>query len=178
MRTPIETNQKFIFRSEDFIYLFLIVYVLPFGTFAYQVIKANNTKNSTAPTTFMICLIGVCIIVPSLLIFLSYRRRLQNRYFVEDESIIREKDGREIFRIPFKEIISVRVYNKRGIQGSIIFFTNQASKQYASNFYFPVHNMVPLSVFGFTRQKINLVKNRKTLLTAIYLVNPKLHFID
>lgn len=178
MKTPIETNKKFVFRLEDFIYLFLIVYVVPFGAFAYQVIKYNCTKDSMIPSIFIICLIGICIAMPPLLIFLSYRRRLQDLYFLENESIIRERNGKEIFRIPFNEIISVGVYNKRGTQGSIVFFTSPASKNLTFYDSFYKFNNTPLAAFGFTQKKINLVKNRKTLLTAIYLVNPTLHFND
>ncbi|MGV3613206.1 MAG: hypothetical protein ACO1N0_19760 [Fluviicola sp.] len=177
MRTPIETNQKFVFRLEDFVYASLIVYFLIFGTFSHQVITFNSAKNSAIPFIFMICLVGICIIVPALLIFLSYRRRLQYDYFVEDESILCERNGREIFHIPFKKIVSVRVYNKRGTQGSIIFYTDLSSKDYIFS-YFPVANIMPLSLYGLTRKKINLVKNRKELLTAIYRVNPKVYFIE
>lgn len=178
MKTPIETNQKFVFRLEDFIYLFLIIYIMPFGAFAYQVVRENSAKNSIVPIIFMTGLIGICITIPSLLIFLSYRRRLRDLYFVENESIIRERNGKEIFQIPFKEIVSVGVYNKRGTQGSIVFFTTSRSKNFT--LYDSVYRFTntPLAAFGFTRKKINLVKNRKTLLTTIYLVNPNLHFVD
>lgn len=177
MKTPIETNQKFVFRLEDFIYLLLIAYILPFGTFIYQTVKHNSQKDSTIPQIILICLIGMCITAPISLILLSYRKRIQDRYFIEDESIIRIRNGKKLFQIPFKEIISVRVYNRKGKQGSIVFFTNLSSRNYSS-IYFPLNSMIPVSIYGLTKKKINLVKDRKKLLTAIYLANPNLHFID
>lgn len=175
MKTPIETDQKFTFRLEDFIYVFLLVYLVPIGALGYELSKNSDQKNAPIIITTGLILIGIAL--PVLLIFFSYRKRLKDRYYIEDESIIRERNGKEIFRIPFKEIISVRVNNKKGTQGSIIFFTDKSSKYYSFS-YFPLNNMVPLSLYGFTRKKINLIKNRKQLLTAIYIANPNLHFID
>ncbi len=176
MRIPIETNQKFVFRLEDFIYIFCILYIYPIAFAVYNISLHSRFKNSAV--IIIAGLILTCLMIQSLMIYLSYRKRLQDDYYVEHETIIRERNGQEIFRIPFKEIVSVRVYNKRGAQGSIVFFTHQASKKYSANFYFPMHSMVPFSVLGFTKNKINLVKNRKQLITAIYLVNPNLHFIE
>jgi len=36
MRTPIETNRKFVFRMEDFIYLLFVFYLSPIGIIIYQ----------------------------------------------------------------------------------------------------------------------------------------------
>lgn len=175
MKTLIETNKKFVFRLEDFIYIFSLVYLIPFGFAIYQITKHSQQKNSTVIPVFSMIFVGFAIV--SLLIYLSYRKRIRDQYYIEDESIVRERDGKEIFRIPFGEIVSVRVYNKKGTQGSIIFYTDQSSK-HLSYSYFPLNNMVPLSIYGLTKKKINLITNRKGLLTQIYLINPNLHFIE
>lgn len=173
MKTPIETNQKFVFRLEDFIYILLDAYLLPIGGVIYTFIGAKNP----IPSLIILCAIGITI--PTTLILLSYKKRLQNRYYIENETIIKERNGKEIFRIPFKEIISVRVNNKKGTQGTIIFFTEQRSKNFEfSSFYSPFSYNTPFAAYGFTKLKIDLIKNRKQLLTAIYRVNPELHFID
>lgn len=174
MRQTIETNQKFALRMEDFIYLFLNIYLIPVGGFIFLFTR------STDITLIFIILGTVGISTSTILILWSYKKRLQNHYYIEDETIIKERNGKEIFRIPFKEIVSVRVSNKRGNQGSIIFFTEQRSKHFEfSAWHTPVVTYnTPLAAFGFTEKKIDLIKNRKQLLTAVYRVNPELHFIN
>lgn len=178
MKTQIETNQNFVFRLEDFIYIFLDVYLIPIGAFFYMILQLYKRQDSLIPFIIIVSVIGIAM--PTILILLSYKKRLQDLYFIEDESIIRERNGKEIFRIPFNQIVSVRVNNKRGTQGTVIFFTDPRSKNFEFSFFNSAFNRynTPIAAFGFTRKKIDLIKNRKQLITAIYLVNPDLHFID
>lgn len=172
MRIPIETNENFVLRLEDFIYIFLNTYLIPLG----GLILLFTGSTDTTPIFLILGTVGMA--TSTIIILLSYKKRLQNHYYIEDGTIIKERNGQEIFRIPFKEIVSVRVNNKRGTQGSIVFFTDPRSKHFIFYDSFFGFNKTPLAAFGFTDKKTDLVKNRKQLLTAIYRVNPELHFMD
>ncbi len=128
MRIPIETNRKFVLRLEDLIYLLTSLYLLPIGILTYHIFWFNHRIGIQLST--ILTIFGLCLAISILMIFLAYRNRIQNLYYLEDETIIKERNGKEIFRIPFKKIVSVRVNNKKGTQGTIIFFTNPRSKSF------------------------------------------------
>lgn len=155
MKTPIETNQKFIFRLEDFVYLFLNAYLIPLGGIIYLFVRPTNM----IPFIITISVIGFTSSI--MLILFSYKRRLQYNYYIEDETIIKERNGKDIFRIPFKEIVSVRINDKKGTQGSVVFFTEPRSKHFTHYDTFYGFYNTPFAAFGFTKKKIDLVKNRK-----------------
>jgi hypothetical protein len=75
-----------------------------------------------------------------------------------------------------KEIVSIRVNNKKGNRGTIILLTSKESLNY-SFAYIPFFMSVPIVLYGQTKYKINLAENRKRVITEIYMANPKLNNI-
>jgi hypothetical protein len=177
MRTEIETQKKFTLRLEDIIYFLFGIFIFLIGLFISNIIRHNSLPTSNIWIKAVIISAAIGIGIPSLFIFLSYRKRLKDRYYFENGSILRKRDEQIIFRIPIEKIVSVRLNNKKGNTGTIILFTNEASKNYFFT-YTPFNMMIPIALYGLTKNKINLALDRKKIVTEIYKVNPKLNFIE
>ena len=177
MKTEIETQKKFTLRLEDSIYCLFGIFLFLIGLFISNVIRVNTLPTSSSWMIAIVISIALGIGLPILFIFLSYKRRLKDVYYFENDSIIRKRNDQLIFNIPMAKIVSVRINNKKGHTGTIILFTNKASKQYFFTST-PFGMMIPVAVYGLTKNKINLATDRKKIVTEIYNVNPTLHFIE
>lgn len=177
MKIEIETHKKFTLRLEDIIYFIFGIFLFLIGLFVSNIIRYNSLPTSIIWIKAIVISAAISIGLPTLLIFLSYRRRLKDSYYIENASIIRKRDEQIIFKIPITKIVSVRINNKKENRGTIILFTNEASKNYFFT-YTPFNMMIPLALYGLTKNKINLASERKKIVTEIYKVNPKLNFIE
>jgi hypothetical protein len=176
MTTVIETNPKFKFRLEDNVYSSLIIFGILISMFVYS-IQVKNEVNINTRIIFLIVFNLFWVILSIFLIYLSYKKRQSVKCFIEDDFLIKYIGSRMVFKVPLNEITSIRINDKRGTEGSIIFFTNEQSKNYTFA-YLPFFIPVPLALYGLTKFKINLVLDRKWLVTKIYEANPKLNFIE
>lgn len=177
MKTEIEIQRKFRLRLEDIIYFLFGIFLFLIGLFISNIIKYNSLPTSIVWKKAIIISAVIGIGLPALLIFLSYKRRLKDSYYFENGSITRKRDEQIIFKIPISKIVSVRLNNKKKDSVTIILFTNEASKNYFFT-YTPFNKTIPVALYGLTKNKINLALDRKKILTEIYIVNPKLNFIE
>lgn len=170
----IETNQKFRFRLEDR----MVVYFASILTFLFSCFLVFHHSVSGKFPLFGITILKLLYLSTcAITIYSDYKERKNDIYYVLDDHIYRENQNRTIYKIPLTSIVSIRIYNKRGKEGSILLYTNKESL----NYYFAflgMQQMIPLSLFGFTKFKINLASDRKKIVTQIYLANNKLNFID
>jgi hypothetical protein len=176
MTTVIETNPKFKFRLEDYVYSSLVIHGFLISLFIYS-IQSQNAVNNNDKALFMVVFNLFFLALAAFLIYISFQKRLKIKCIIEDDYLIKYYDDRMIFKIPLKEIVSIRINDRRANEGSIIFLTNLQSKDYTFA-YIPFMMPVPLALYGLTKFKINLVKDRKWLVTKIYEANPKLNFIE
>jgi hypothetical protein len=176
MTTVIETNPKFKFRLEDYVYSSLVIFGFLISWFIYS-IQSQNGVNTTDRILFMVVFNLFCLALAAILIYFSFKKRLKIKCMIADDYLIKYKNDLLIFKIPLKEIVSIRIYDKRANEGSIVFFTNAQSKNYTFA-YIPIVQPVPLALYGLTKFKINLVTDRKSLVTKIAQANPKLNFIE
>ncbi len=177
MKTEIETQKKFTLRLEDIVYFLFGILLFLIGLYISTIIRLNSLPTSISWKIVIVISVIIGIGLPLLLIFLSFKRRLKDIYYFENGSIIRQRDEQIIFNIPIAKIVSVRINNKKGNAGTIILFTNEASKNYFFT-YTPFNMTIPLPLYGLTKNKINLASDRKKIVTEIYKVNPKLNFIE
>lgn len=177
MKTEIETQKKFTLRLEDLVYFLFGIFLFLIGIYVSMIIQHHSLPSSIIwiKVIFVSATIGIAL--PTLLIFLSYRRRLKDVYYFEKDSIVRKRGEQIVFNIPITKIVSVRINNKKGNTGTIIMFTNEASKNYYFT-YLPFNRLIPIALYGLTKQKINLALDRKKIVTEIYKVNPALNFIE
>lgn len=177
MKTEIETQKKFTLRLEDIVYFLFGILLFLIGLYISTIIRLNSLPTSNSWKIVIVISVVIGIGLPLLLIFLSFKRRLKDIYYFENGSIIRQRDEQLIFNIPIAKIVSVRINNKKGNAGTIILFTNEASKNYFFT-YTPFNMTIPLPLYGLTKNKINLATDRKKIVTEIYKVNPRLNFIE
>ena len=175
MKEYIETNSKFRFRLEDFMIIYFATFISFFCClFLYFYFDVTHK----IPFLGIIFLALIYILSYSLIIYLSYKKRIKYLYYIENDCFVKMSENQIIWQIPLSKIVSIRVYNKKEKEGSIIIYTNKESLDYWFSFFsFPVKTMMPISLFGFTKNKIDLVLDRKHLVTQIYLTNNKLNFI-
>lgn len=170
----IETNQKFRFRLEDrMVVYFASILTFLFSCFLFFFYSTSHIFPIIGIIILALLYVSTCTII----ILLNYKERTKDIYYIYNECIFRERQNQVIYKIPLSAIISVRIYNKKGKEGSILLYTNKESL----NYYFAflgMQQMIPLSLFGFTKFKINLASDRKKIVTQIYLANNKLNFID
>ena len=171
------TNERFIFRLEDVFYSLIAVFTGLIWIFVLNVFKKIFKDGFQMGVTVFLVLLLCGIVVSFGLIWHSYQLRKKETYFIEDESISKCQNGQQVFKIPMKEVISVRINNKRGSRGTIILFTKKESLNYFFS-YLPINMFVPLTLFGLTSQKMNLIADRKFVVTEIYKQNPKLNIIE
>lgn len=176
MKTEIKTHQKFIIRLEDVYYLILGVILIIFGFIISKMVKENVGDSSFLPTKIFLIFIVSGVSISILLIFLSFKKRQKDKYFMTDDVIVRERNGKKIYELPIRKIVSIRVNNKKGARGTIIFFTNEASKDYFFT-YTPFNMKMPMEIFGLTSMKINLALDAKSLLQEIHKINSKINYI-
>ncbi|WP_341899901.1 hypothetical protein [Fluviicola taffensis] len=176
MTTVIETNPKFRFRLEDYVYSSLVAHGFLISLFVYSILSQNAVNNEDK-VLFMVIFNLFFLALATFLIYNSFRKRWKIKCIIEDDYLIKYYDGRMIFKIPLKEIVSIRINDRRGNEGSIVFFTNAQSKNYTFA-YIPFIVPVPLALYGLTKYKINRVTDRKWLVTKLYEANPKLNFIE
>ncbi|PHR28238.1 MAG: hypothetical protein COA38_12375 [Fluviicola sp.] len=176
MKTEIETVKEFRIRHEDLFFLgFLLILSLPFNGIFFGIANSSDTPSGFlyfAQIMFNILIIGTAVFHA----WYYFQIRKEETAYVLDGRIIKKQNAQVIFDYPMNSIVSVRIQNKKGIEGTIILFTNQESLKYF--IAYGLNNGGQLSTHGFTDYKISCVKNRKWLLTEIYKVNPKLHFIE
>ena len=174
MKTRIETRSGFNMRNED--YFYIVIFVLPF-LLTSTLFFMYDWGNNLAGLLVFIAVNILFLLAPILLILISHRKRKKELCWIEDDTIVKYRNHALVFKIPLSRIVSIRVQDRKGDSGSIIFFTNEASKNYWHT-YTPINVSINLEVYGLTKNKINHVKNRKSLIHRILEVNPKLHFIE
>lgn len=176
MKTIIETNPKFRFRLEDYVYSSLVIVGFLISMFVYFILSKVSIEFGNK-LLFMIIFNLFCIVLVVLLIHSSFKNRLRAHCYIEDECLIKYFDDKLVFKIPLNEIVSIRINDRRVNEGSIIFFTSERSKEFTFA-YIPLFIPVPAALYGMTKFKINLVKDRKWLVTKLVQANPKLNFIE
>lgn len=176
MTTVIETNPKFKFRLEDYVYSSLMIFGFLISLFVYSILSKSSVNNN-ARIIFMLVFNLFWLALAIFLIYLSFKKRLNIKCVIDDNNLIKYINNRIVFKIPLNEIVSIRINDKRGKEGSIIFFTNARSIDYTFA-YIPLFIPVPLALYGLTKFKINMVLDRKWLVKKIYEANPKLNFIE
>ncbi len=178
MKTEIKTaNERFIFRLEDVFYSLIALFAGLLGFFVLNIFINHLPEDilTGVMVSSLVFFMGVCASIG--IIWNSYRERKHDRYFIEEEAIVKYVRNQRVFRIPFNSIVSVRINNKRGKQGTIILFTDKKSLDY-SFMYLPFFMSIPMALYGLTDKKINLATDRKFLVTEIYKRNPKLNIIE
>lgn len=177
MKTEIETQKSFTLRLEDIIYFLFGALLFLLGLFISDIIQHNSLSTSILWKIIFGISVIIGIGLPSWLIFRSYKIRLKDRYYFENGSISKERGEQLIFKIPIEKIVSVRINNKRGTVGTVILFTNQESKNYFFT-YTPFNMMIPVELYGLTKNKIDLASDHKKIINEILEVNPKLNLIE
>jgi hypothetical protein len=153
-----------------------MVFALPF-LFSLYLYFANDWVDKSDVMLTLIAINLLMLLIPIALILSAYRNRKKEQCWIEDDAIVKYRRETLIFKIPLNKIVSIRVQDRKGNSGSIIFFTNDASKNYWHT-YIPINVYLPMSVYGLTEQKINHIKDRKWLIRQLLEVNPQLHFIE
>lgn len=176
MIREIETYKKFTFRLEDIYYSLFGIFIAFLGFIISKMVRENVGDSSYLPTKVFLIFICSGFFISSILIYLSLKKRQKDKYSIDNETIIRERNGRIIYEIPIENIISIRVNNKKNSRGTIIFFTNEASKDYFLT-YTPFNMKMPAEIFGLTSMKINLAVDAKNLLKEIHKINSEINYI-
>ena len=173
----IETSKKFRIRHEDY-YFFVALILLSLPIHAILISAGQAALGST--TAVIIGLIVLDFLLLGTVLFNSwyhFRQHLSEKTFIENGRIIKTQNGHVIFDYALSSIVSIRIQNKKGNEGTVILFTDKRSVNYAIMYGMP-GNKTPLDCHGFTDYKVSFVKDRKALVTEIYKANPNLHFIE
>ena len=176
-RIDIEIIKEFRIRHEDYYFaLTLLMVALMFNTMFVTI----GLRGTFSMTPIIIGLIIFDLLLIAAVIFNSwyhYKERLTEKIYIENGRVIKTQRGLVIFDYPLESIISVRIQNKKGNEGTVILFTDPRSLNYSIMYGMP-NKFTPFACHGFTDYKVSFAKNRKLLVTEIYKVNPKLHFIE